>query len=101
MPLPIYSAMKFSLKHALYQHYLTPAEQIFPQFKLGAMIFMAGLIVIYIASQILSPSLQQELMTLLWLLIILSGFIVALMAQVRMLIGRLLRFFTTKAIFDD
>lgn len=84
---------KPSLFSALYQHYITPPEQVFPRFKLGAVIFFWGLIVIYGASQLLSPSLAQELTTLAGLLLIGAGFLISMMSQVRMLIGRILRFF--------
>jgi hypothetical protein len=80
-------------RSALYQHYTTPPEKVFPRFKLGAVIFFWGLIVIYAGSQLLEPSISQELLTLLGLILIGIGFLVALMAQVRMLIGRILRFF--------
>lgn len=88
--------MKTPLRTALYQHYIAPPERVFPQFKLGAVIFFWGLIVIYIASQVLTPSLAQELITLLGLILIAGGFMVSLMAQVRMLVGRFLRFFNTQ-----
>jgi hypothetical protein len=83
--------MKPTLRKALYQHYMTPPEKVFPRFKLGAVIFLWGLIVIYSASQLLEPSLTQEVFTLLGLILIGCGLIIALMAQVRMLIGRILR----------
>lgn len=81
---------------ALYQHYITPPEQVFPRFKLGAMIFFCGLVVIYGASQLLTPSLSQEIVTLCGLLLIGAGFFLSLMSQVRMVIGRVLRFFFEK-----
>jgi uncharacterized membrane protein len=85
--------MNNSFLYKLYQHYTTPPEQVFPRFKLGAVIFFWGLIVIYAGSQLLEPSLTQELLTLLGLLLIGVGFLLALMAQIRMLIGRILRFY--------
>ncbi len=88
--------MKSSFRSALLQHYLTPPEEIFPRFKLGAVIFFWGLIVIYAGSQLLSPSLEQEIVTLCGVVLIGVGFLLALMAQVRMLIGRILRFFLSK-----
>ncbi|MFT5421154.1 MAG: hypothetical protein ACI9D5_001909 [Candidatus Endobugula sp.] len=83
--------MKPTLRKALYQHYITPPEKVFPRFKLGAVIFLWGLSVIYSAAQLLAPSLTQEIFTLLGLILIGCGLIIALMAQVRMLIGRILR----------
>ncbi len=85
--------MKQSLRSALYAHYMTPPEQIFPRFKLGAMIFLLGLVVIYCGTQLLPPSIIQEINTLVGLLLIAIGFLMSLMAQVRMLIGRILRIF--------
>jgi hypothetical protein len=90
------NSMKTPFGKALYQHYITPPEQVFPRFRLGAMIFFWGLILIYGGSQLLSPSLTQELVILLALILIGIGFLMALMAQVRMLIGRFLRFFTSE-----
>ena len=80
-------------KKAFYKHYTTPPEQLFPRFKLGAVIFLLGMIVIYGAYQLLEPSIQQELVTLIGLLLIGFGFIFAMLVQLRMLIGRILRFF--------
>lgn len=85
--------MKSSLRTALFEHYITPPEKVFPRFKLGAMIFLLGLIVIYCGTQLLEPSLLQEVNTLVGLLLVGGGFLMALMAQVRMVIGRVLRFF--------
>jgi len=81
-----------TLRKRLKQHYLASLEQSFKQFRLGTVIFFAGLVVIYIASQSLTPSLAQELLTLTGLIILGIGFIIAMLAQVRMLVGRLLRF---------
>ncbi|MFT6389565.1 MAG: hypothetical protein ACJAUP_002958 [Cellvibrionaceae bacterium] len=77
----------------LYEHYTLPPEKIFPQFKLGAVIFFMGLVIMYGANQLLVPSLAQEIVTLVGLLLIGGGFILALMTQIRMLVGRILRFF--------
>ena len=78
---------------ALYQHYIAAPEKVFPRFKLGAMIFFLGLVVIYSGYQLLTHSLAQEIITLAGLCLIGLGFIIAMMSQVRMLIGRILRFF--------
>lgn len=85
---------------ALYQHYTTPPEEVFPQFKIGASLFLVGLVIIYGAYQLLEPSIIQEAFTLVGLIIIVGGFLTAMMAQVRMLIGRLLRFFFEKPDID-
>ena len=85
--------MQRNWRKALYEHYTTPPEKVFPLFKLGAVIFFLGLVVIYGAYQLLEPSIAQELTTLIGLLLIGGGFLLSMMMQVRMLIGRLLRFF--------
>jgi hypothetical protein len=85
--------MNKNWRKLLYDHYTSPPEKIFPQFKLGAVVFLLGLILIYGGHQLLEPSIQQELITLVGLITIGIGFTVAMMAQIRMLIGRILRFF--------
>lgn len=84
---------KRNWRRALYQHYTEAPEKVFPHFKLGAVIFFLGLVIIYGAYQLLLPSLVQELVTLLGLILIGGGFMLAMLTQVRMLIGRILRFF--------
>lgn len=84
---------KKAFAQRLYQHYITAPEKVFPRFKLGASLFFIGLVLIYASSQLVEPSLLQELITLIGLCIIGVGFLLALMAQVRMVIGRILRFF--------
>jgi len=56
------------------------------------MVFFTGLVVIFAAAQLLTPSLSQELVTLLGLLITALGFAIAMFAQLRMLLGRLRAF---------
>jgi hypothetical protein len=85
--------IKRNWRKALYEHYTIPPEKIFPRFKLGAVIFFTGLVVIYGGYQLLQPSLAQEIITLIGLILIGVGFLLSLLVQVRMLIGRFLRFF--------
>jgi uncharacterized membrane protein YczE len=80
------------LKQRFYRYLDVPLKQSFKQFRLGSMIFFAGLVVIFAASQLLHPSLAQELITLLGLLVVGLGFIIAILAQVRMLLARLVAF---------
>ncbi|WP_339899375.1 hypothetical protein [uncultured Gilvimarinus sp.] len=80
------------LRQRLYRHINVPLAQSFRQFRLGCMIFFAGLVVIFGASQLLTPSLTQEVVTLTGLLITALGFVIAMLAQVRMLLGRLYAF---------
>ncbi|HEY7883591.1 MAG TPA: hypothetical protein VIC08_01445, partial [Cellvibrionaceae bacterium] len=58
----------------------------------GAVLFFIGLVIIYAGSQSLPPSLAQELVTLLGLAVLGVGFVIAILAQIRMLISRLVRF---------
>ncbi len=86
--------MQRNWRKAFYEHYATPAEKVFPQFKLGVVIFFWGLVVMYSANQLLEPSLAQEIVTLIGLGLIGGGFLYSMLAQVRMLIGRFLTVFT-------
>jgi hypothetical protein len=86
-------------KKTLYEYFATPAEKIFPLFKLGVVIFFWGLVVMYSANQLLKPSLSQEIVTLVGLLLIGGGFLYAMAAQVRMLIGRFVIEFSKKRDF--
>lgn len=82
-----------ALLAGLKAHYTAPWEASFYQFRLGFAFFFLGLVLLYGAHQLLSPSLAQELAVLLALLICGAGFLVAMLAQVRMVISRILRFF--------
>ncbi|MDO3386498.1 hypothetical protein QWI17_11685 [Gilvimarinus sp. SDUM040013] len=64
----------------------------YKQFRLGAMIFFCGMVTIYIASQSMEPSLQQELITLLGVVVVGIGFAIAMLAQARILFSRLYHF---------
>lgn len=86
-------------KTALYEYYAMPPEKIFPSFKLGVVIFFWGLVLMYSANQLLEPSLSQEIVTLVGLLLIGGGFLYAMAAQVRMLIGRFVTEFSKKTDF--
>lgn len=85
--------MQKNWRKMLYEHYMTPPEKIFPRFKLGASIFLLGLVIMYGAHQLIEPSLTQELVTLLGLILIGGGLLLSLLTNIRMLIGRILRFF--------
>lgn len=78
----------------LKQHYSAPLSQSFKQFKLGAMMFFLGGVLIYASSSAMPPSTQQELLLLTGLLTGGMGFLIAMMAQVRMMISRLVKFFS-------
>lgn len=80
-------------KQALKEHYTGSLEQGFKQFRMGLALFFLGMVILFSASQLLEPSLSQELAVLTGLIIGGAGFIWAMMAHLRMLIGRLIRFF--------
>lgn len=82
------------LKQRLLHHYTAPLEVSFRQFRLGLSFFFCGLVIIYGASQLLEPSMQQELVVLLGLLVGGCGFVIAILAQARMMISRMWRFFS-------
>jgi len=84
------------LLSALKTHYTAPMQQSFQQFKLGAMLFFTGLVGLYIAQTAMSDSLQQELLALGAIAMAGLGFLIAMLAQIRMLISRLLNFYLDK-----
>lgn len=81
-----------ALKAALYQHYTASQRQIFKQFRLGAGLFFVGLVAIYGSYQLLQESLGREIVLLLSIAVVLIGFVIAMLAQIRLLIGRILHF---------
>lgn len=79
-------------RSALKHHYTAPLYASFKQFRLGVALFFLGLVILYGGTQILEPSITQELVVALAILVIACGFTVAMMAHVRMVISRVLRF---------
>ncbi|GAA6152386.1 hypothetical protein [Pseudoteredinibacter isoporae] len=82
----------FALKAALYQHYTASQREVFKQFRLGSGLFFVGMVAIYGCYQLLDASLSREIGILISLVIVLGGFVVAMLAQIRLLIGRILHF---------
>ncbi len=83
---------KQHIKKALHLYYTAPLQTVFKQFRNGAIFFAVGLIIIYFASSNLPPSLKQELITLFGLIMMGYGFVIAMMAQIRLIIGRIYQF---------
>ncbi|WP_232426045.1 hypothetical protein [Teredinibacter turnerae] len=81
-----------TIKRALLAHYSAPMQEMFKQFRSGAIFFAVGLTMVYLANTALLPSLRQELVTLAGLILAGAGFVVAMLAQIRMIISRFLRF---------
>lgn len=95
LPTSLYQApnpwTRANVKKAFLKHYTqTPTYGIFQRFKLGAMLFFLGLVIIYGGYQLLEHSLAQEITVLIGLCFIGVGFLMAMLAQVRLLIGRLI-----------
>ena len=93
-PTPIYSNNRYL--QALAVHYSVPAEVIFKRFRLGAIVFGVGLALVIYANASLPNTLQQELLVLAGLIVGGIGFLIALLAQMRMMIGRFVRFYLDK-----
>jgi len=91
---PLKNTPWWTLKNlkAVFLQYTTKTSTriIFQQFKLGAMIFFFGLVMIYGGYQLLELSLIQEIVFLIGLCLIGGGFLLAMLAQIRMLVGRLI-----------
>lgn len=78
---------------ALKRHYTGSLDRGFQQFRLGVSFFFLGVVGLYIATQAIEPSLAQELVVLLSLIVGGIGFLIAMLAHFRMLVGRIIRFF--------
>ncbi len=77
----------------LKNHYTAPLSLSFKQFRLGATLFFVGGILIYTANSQIAPSAQQEAVVLIGMIIGGIGFLWAMLAQMRMLISRIVQFF--------
>lgn len=85
-----FSAWRAGLK----AHYSVPLEVPFKQFRNGSIYFGVGCIIIFMANQQLPNGLKQELIVLAGLILAGVGFIMAMLAQIRMIISRFVRFNT-------
>lgn len=81
------------IKDALLVHYSVPLTVPLRQFRNGAIYFAVGLGTVMMAVTHMPPSVQQEWVVLGGLLLGGSGFVLAMMAQMRLMISRLVRFF--------
>lgn len=79
---------------SLKEHYTRSPRRAFQQFRVGVSFFFLGLVGLYIAQTLMQPSLEQELVVLGSLLVLGGGFIWAMMGHLRLLVGRLIRFFS-------
>ena len=86
----------YRLKHALALYYGVPLTIPFRQFRNGAIYFAVGLGTILMANSVMAPSAQQEWVVLGGLVIGGCGFVLAMVAQLRLLIGRIVQFYQRK-----
>ena len=80
----------------LKDYYSSPLEQTFRRFRNGLIYFSVGMITIYLAQINLEASVKQELITAFGIFLVAIGFFIAMMAQIKMLISRIVFFFTKK-----
>ncbi|WP_245792097.1 hypothetical protein [Teredinibacter waterburyi] len=80
------------IKQALYLHYHAPQQLMFKQFRNGAIFFAVGVIIVYLANTTVEPSVKQEWLVLAGLIMAGAGFVVAILAHVRLIISRLVKF---------
>lgn len=85
-----------AIKKMLYRHYTAPLSEIFHKFRNGLIYFTVGFMLVFFANIYSEESLQQELIVLLGACLIAIGFSIAILAQIRMIITRFVKFFTTK-----
>lgn len=80
----------------LHDYYSVSLVRVFYVFRGGLIYFFVGLMTIYLAGQSMVPSLEQDLVVLLGLLLMAVGFVIAMMAHMRLIIGRFVQFFSKK-----
>jgi flagellar biosynthesis protein FliR len=80
------------IKQLLKNHYSVPLKQVFKTFRLGLALFFVGLVIVYMAYQTMPESLLQEVVMLIGLLVLGIGFLMGMLAQIRMLIIRIVGF---------
>lgn len=80
------------IKQLLKNHYSVPLKQVFKTFRLGLALFFVGLVIVYMAYQTMPESLLQEVVMLIGLLVLGIGFLMGMLAQIRMLIIRIMGF---------
>lgn len=81
-----------AIKAALVRHYSAPQAVAFRQFRAGIIYFGVGLGTVLMANNNLTPSLGQELLILGGLVLTAIGFIIAVHAEIRLVISRLIQF---------
>lgn len=80
------------LRKVIRAYYFVPLEVSFRQFRAGLIYFATGFGAVLMANAYMESSLQQELIVLGGIVLGGYGFVLALIGQSRLLVGRLLRF---------
>ena len=94
---PKFKRINFSvIRKALYIYYSAPLTNTFKKFRSGLIYFTVGMFIIFMANQNMTPSVQQDLVTLFGLIMVAVGFLIAIMAHIRLIISRILHFLTKK-----
>jgi hypothetical protein len=83
-----------SLRKTIRAYYSAPIEVAFRQFRAGLIFFATGFGAILMANAYMEPSVQQEFIVLGGMILGSYGFILALLGQSRVLVGRLMRFWS-------
>jgi uncharacterized membrane protein len=81
------------LKTGLYEHYSQPQLKTVKRMRDGFIYFCVGLAIIYFASMYTEPSIEQEIIALVGLILAGIGFLMAMLSYMRFVIGRVLHFF--------
>lgn len=68
----------------------------FRRFRLGLSIFFTGMVFLYASNQLLEPSLKQEIVSLICIIILSAGFILAIVSETRFVLTRIIQFFNSK-----
>ena len=84
------------VKNALLIYYSAPQKDIFKKFRDGLIYFTVGMMTIFMANQNMESSLQRDLITLLGLMLLIIGFLMAILSHIRLVISRIVRFFIKK-----
>ncbi len=81
------------LQKAFLNYYRVPLQVPFRQFRNGLIYFAVGMMTVLMAVANIDSSIQQEIIVLLGLILTAIGFLIAMTAQMRILISRLVQFF--------
>lgn len=68
----------------------------FRRFRLGISIFFTGFVFLYICQQLLEESLLQEILSLICVIVLSFGFILAIISETRFVLARIIQFFKSK-----